>query len=844
MRKQHSNLFLMITAIIVAVLCTVLVMINTNRPEKHDFNGPYTGKYLDRIAFPIGGMGAGMFCLTGTGSISHLSVDNRPDIFNEPFAFAAISIKGLDNGAKILQRLEPNWKCFGRKRTGKGYAAGAYGLPHFTDGQFIARFPFATVDLQDSDIPMDVKITGWSPFIPGDVDNSSLPAGALEYKFTNTSSKVMEAVFSYSSRNIIKQKGKNAIVKAKNGYKMVQFQQEDETKPHSEFTISVNDDNAVVDYCWFRGGWFDPLTILWKNISECNIVSNEPVETGAPGATIYLPVKLQPGEEKTVTVNFCWYTPESGLRTGHTSKIGEEPCFEGNCFPYYRPWYGSKFKNVEEVTKYWKQHYDKNKEMSEKFRDAFYNSTLPPVVLEAVAANLTILKSPTVLRTYNGKMWAWEGCGDEKGSCAGSCTHVWNYAQAICHLFPSMERTLRETEFKISQNELGHQTFRDALPLAIPSHKFHAATDGQLGGIMKVYREWRISGDTEWMKELYPLVKKSMDYCIKTWDPRHSGVLEEPHHNTYDIEFWGPDGMCTSFYLGALTSIIELSKAAGEPYKEYASLLDKGKNYMEKELFNDEYYIQKIQIEGLNAKDPVKAIEGSIYGGYSPEAIELLKKEGPKYQYGTGCLSDGILGMWIAKVCGLDEVLDNDQVTSHLVSIHKYNLFDDLSDHSNPQRPTFALGTEGGLLLCTWPKGGTLSLPFVYSNEVWTGIEYQVASHLMFKGEVEKGLDIVRECRKRYDGTIRNPFNEIECGHWYARAMASYGLFEGLTGVRYDAVDKTLYINSQIGDDFTTFLSTATGFGNVSLKNGKPEVNVEYGEIDVKNIFVSGEKVK
>lgn len=223
-------------------------------------------------------------------------------------------------------------------------------------------------------------------------------------------------------------------------------------------------------------------------------------------------------------------------------------------------------------------------------------------------------------------------------------------------------------------------------------------------------------------------------------------------------------------------------------------------------------------------------------------ALSDLKEEGPKYQYGTGCLSDGILGMWMASVCGLDEVLDNEKVRSHLVAVHKYNLKHDLVDHFNPQRPVYACGKDGGLLLCTWPKGGMLSLPFVYSNEVWTGIEYQVASHLMMKGEVEKGLDIVRECRERYDGRVRNPFNEIECGHWYARAMASYGMLQGLTGVRYDAVDKTMYINSKIGD-FKSFISTDTGFGTIEWKAGKPVLNVVYGNIDVKRYNVSGKIV-
>jgi hypothetical protein len=102
----------------------------------------------------------------------------------------------------------------------------------------------------------------------------------------------------------------------------------------------------------------------------------------------------------------------------------------------------------------------------------------------------------------------------------------------------------------------------------------------------------------------------------------------------------------------------------------------------------------------------------------------------------------------------------------------------------------------------------------------------------------------VRVCRDRYDGTIRNPFNEYECGHWYARALASYGLLQGLTGVRYDAVDKTLYIDSQIGIDFRSFLSTATGFGTVGLKNGRPFVEIKRGDIDIDRVIVSGEEME
>ncbi|MCX7049499.1 MAG: GH116 family glycosyl hydrolase, partial [Candidatus Sumerlaeota bacterium] len=420
-----------------------------------------------------------------------------------------------------------------------------------------------------------------------------------------------------------------------------------------------------------------------------------------------------------------------------------------------------------------------------------------------------------------------------------SCTHVWNYAQALPHLFPDLERSLRDAEFGPGQDDRGHQTFRASLPIRPTDHAFHAASDGQLGGIMKAYREWRIGGDTQWLRGLWPKIKKSLDYCIETWDPKHKGWLEEPHHNTYDIEFWGPDGMCTSFYLGALKAAMLMGEALEDKQALYAELYESGVKRMEKELYNGEYFIQKIQWQGLRAQSPLEV--KSMVGGYTPEARELLNKEGPKYQYGNGCLADGILGAWIAGVCGVGQVMDAAKTASHLKAVHKYCLKRDLTAHPNPQRPSYACGAEGGLLLCTWPRGGALSLPFVYSNEVWTGIEYQVASHLMMMGLVEEGLEIVRVCRARYDGRTRNPFNEYECGHWYARAMSSYGLLQGLGGARYDAVEQVLYLEPRIKGDFRCFISTATGYGTVGVKNSKPFLEARKGEIPVKKIkFLKG----
>ena len=791
----------------------------------------FSGDFNDCVAFPLGGIGAGMFCIEGTGALSHFSLRNRPDVFNEPCMFAAVCIKGEKNTARVLEGPVPRRKAWGVGGAGGGLGNRAYGLPRFGSASFQSRFPFGTVKLTDRKLPIQVEITGWSPFAPGDADNSSLPVAALEYTIENTSRHTVSAVFSFNTRNFMVLGDEGAeVLETPHGF--ILNQKGTEGKPWHEgaCSITVDSSHAAANCHWFRGDWFDPLTMTWNDVEAGRVEAKPAVKEGkpSPGGSVAVPFSLGAGQKTTFSVRFAWYVPQSDMNFGPDVPEAEKT--------FYRPWYAGRFADVREVAEYWDRHYSALRAAAVQFADSFFNTTLPPEVVDAIEANLAIIKSPTVLRQADGRLWCWEGCGDGGGCCSGSCTHVWNYAQAIPHLFPNLERSLRDTEFTESQDDRGHQTFRSSLPIRSCEHDFHAAADGQLGGIIKVYRDWRICGDTEWLRGLWPRVKKSLDYCIVTWDPDGEGIVKEPHHNTYDIEFWGPDGMCTSFYLGALRAGILMGEAVGGDVQTYASLLKKGLQYMDEHLFNGEYYIQNLQWSNLRAGDPADFGSHTFAGQYSPEAVELMKKEGPKYQYGNGCLADGVLGYWLAEVAGIEEFANPVAVKSHLASLYEYNLKTDLSEHANPQRPTYAFGDEGGLLLCTWPHGDKLSLPFVYSDEVWTGIEHQVASHMMLSGLVKQGIEVVKTSRERYDGHKRNPYNEYECGHWYARAMSSYAYLFALSGARFDAVDKVLYLKPRIKGDFRSFFCTATGYGTVGVKDGAPFVEVAHGTIPYERI--------
>ena len=804
----------------------------------HDFNGSYQGECLNQIAFPLGGMGAGMVCLEGTGALSKISLRHRPELETEHRVFAAVSIQGQRTPARVLEGPIPAWKL--RPQFANLGATNTWGLPRFHEAAFTARFPFATVELKDDDVPVGVTLTAWSPFSPGDADNASLPVAGLEYTFTNAGATSVAAVFSFNAENFLAESGQDfmapnsrsldRIRPLPGGFMLYAAGAQDHPWDQGSCAVWVDEDAATVNHAWY----LDSLEVLWREISEGQHRAREPrVDAPAAGASIFVPFKLRVGAAKTITVRWAWYVPRSNLyepTNGYGRKIISYPRPPES----YQPWYAGRFSSIEEVVTYWDRNYPSLREAAQRFCRTFYDSTLSPEVVEAVAANLCTLKSPTVLRQPDGRLWGWEGTTmwAERTGVSGTTTHVWSYAQSIPHLFPALERGMRETEFELNQDTDGLQYCRTPLPIrpVEPGHTFPdgPAADGQLSGIIKTYRDWRISGDAAWLRRLWSRIRASLDYCIKTWDPGRRGWIEEPHVNTYDVEFWGPDSMCTSLYLGALKAATLMGSALKEPVDAYAQLLHRGVQRMEQQLFNGEYFQQRVQWTGLRTAFPPKDYfwipDTTDWSGFA-------SREGPPYQCGSACMSDGLLGVWLCFVSGIDSVIDPLTVESHLDSVHRHNLMADLTDHPNLMRAVFACGNEAGLVVGTWPRGGRPRLAMTYVDEVFTGIEYQTASHLIALGKVDAGLEIVRAARRRYDGRVRNPFAEVEAGFWYARAMSSYALLQALSGARYDAVDRTLHLKPAIKGDFRCFLSTATGYGTVGVENGKPFLEVVSGEI-------------
>lgn len=822
----------------------------------------FTGRSLLQISMPLGGIGTGCIGFNGHGGLQDFAIYNKPafSVSNpggswREAAFAVLKIKGSGK-TRLIEGALPPERIYNLGLNASGLLGGGHeGLPRFRHCVFQGEYPFGVVKLTDEAVPLAVRITGFNPFIPLDDKNSGIPCAILEYRLENNSAERVEYQFSYHLSHLAPgadpRKSQTSRNQAIPGAGVFFYNQEPaHSQSFGSAAVGIVGHTPAIQAMWFRGAWFDSLSVLWREISSGGFRPNDGERrgqaSGRNGGSLMLEGALEPGQAIVYPVVISWFFPNVyqsfGVLEAGASQNSCSCSTEGgqSAKPDWRPYYVSQWQDAKDVLLYVRDHYEMLRKRTQAFHDALFGSTLPSYVLDAVSANLAIIKSPTVLRQENGNLWGWEGCDVDRGCCYGTCTHVWNYAQSLPHLFPGLERTLREQELERSMDAKGHVTFRAALPDGPAKHDFHAAADGQLGGVMKVYREWQISGNRGWLSKMIPLAKKSLDYCIETWDPQHKGILEEPHHNTYDIEFWGPDALCSGIYLGALAGLAALLLDGGQPEESrfYRDLAAKGAAYIDRDLFNGEYYHQVVMTHGLRDTSFSNLIAG--FGENCEPEEKLLIDQGPKYQVGPGCLSDSVLGSWLAWMCMVESPQTRANVRRNLQAIFEYNFKDNLWEHANPQRAGYALGSEPGLLLCTWPKGEKPTLPFVYSDEVWTGVEYQVASHMIVEGLVEEGLTLVKATRSRYDGQTRNPWNEYECGSYYARAMASYGLLSALSGFQYSAAKKTLFFGPKLHlPKFKVFFSTASGFGTISLASNRLKISMLEGELQVDRLSIT-----
>jgi uncharacterized protein (DUF608 family) len=336
--------------------------------------------------------------------------------------------------------------------------------------------------------------------------------------------------------------------------------------------------------------------------------------------------------------------------------------------------------------------------------------------------------------------------------------------------------------------------------------------------VIKTYLDWRLSPDAGWLERMWPKVKRALEFCWVPggWDGNRDGVMEGVQHNTYDVEFYGPNPMCGVYYLGALRAGEEMARAMGDEdaAAEYRRLFERGSDWIDANLFNGEYYVQKVQ--GI----PVEKIAAVLRTKGGAE-----DSEHPDFQLGEGCLVDQLVGQYVAQYAGLGWLLGPGRIRKTLESIYRYNYKRTLYDHESVQR-IFALNDEAALVICDYGAGKRPKVPFPYYAEVMTGFEYSAAALMLYAGMLREGVECIENIRRRYDGERRNPWDEAECGHHYARAMAAWSGILALSGFRYHGGERRVTVRPRgYQASFFCFWSCGSGWGSFTQQARKGRIH-------------------
>ena len=794
----------------------------------------YKNKSLQEISFPLGGIGTGCIGLGGNGSLIDWEIFNRPNKGGDN-GFSHFAIKAVKNHKTLDSRVicSDITKDYAGT-TGHRYGAGMrstsmQGFPHFRDSVFHGEFPIAKIDFSDDSFPGKVSMTAWNPLIPLDEDNSSIPSAFIEFSVKNTTDFPLDYYICASLMNPYVS-SVNRFEKDENG-SFVNFYETEHPKDSTEYfemTLGTDSDDVSCQEYWYRGSWFDGLERYWRNFNECEKLPPRHYDEQGRKDYASLSVHAFAPPKETVKVRFVisWYMPNNyNYWKRYTEKDSDGNEKDVTWKNYYAVLFGSSSEACRYSLSNWDSFYKKTSE----YKNAVFSSSLPESVKEAAGSNVAVLKSPTVMRLEDGQFYGWEGVWENSGSCEGTCTHVWNYAYALCFLFPKLEQSIRETDFEYNQDDNGAMLFRMQLPLGRDKGSFRACVDGQMGGVIKTYREWKLSGDTDWLKKIWPKVKKSLEYAWSIgnpdcWDKNMDGVLEGRQHHTLDMELFGPSSWLEGFYLAALKcgEIMARHLGENESAELYSQLFSRGKKYCDEKLFNGKWYCQKID---LGDKSVLSTYEDAVNKYWNEESKEI------KYQIGEGCEIDQCLAQWHSNICGIGEIYDKKKLQTALKSICRNNYLPNMRNHYNTFR-LFAVNDEAGVIICSYPKGSRKpAIPIPYAQESMHGFEYALAGLLVSEGMTKEGIRIVESIRDRYRGHNRNPFNEIECGSNYARSMASFALLPIFSGFSFDMTKNRLGFDPVMNGDFKCPWFVSSAWGIYEKKTGCTSLAVKDGKI-------------
>ncbi len=748
---------------------------------------------LKYIGMPIGGLCSGHLYLGGDGRLWHWDIFNQYiyTADNEPQCHYAHPMH-VESPLSEKFTLTVGDKTVGLDSSG------------FQEVSFRGEYPIGIVDYADDSLPLAVKLEAFSPFIPLNTDDSSLPVTVLQFTVHNRSTAPVTATLCAELENAVCLYHRNVAgllrnrIKQSHGLTQLVFSAEPAggavAKASADWLQSLSDYGTM------------SLALLGEPPAETSGDATAPFGDKLCGK-LARKLELQADESKQVTFLLAWHFPNLSIHDSFAS-----------CGRYY----ATKYSSAAHVAEYVAGNFARLAGETRLWRDTWYDSTLPFWFLDRTFLNTSILATSTCYRFADGRFYGWEGVGN----CQGTCGHVYQYAHAIARLFPELEQDLHErVDFGLAQMADGAIHFRGEFN-DIP------AIDAQSGYVLRALREHLMSADDQFLRRNWPKIRLAMQWLINK-DENGDGLIESNQHNTLDTDWFGKVAWLSGLYLAALAAATQMAEEAGDgPFAvKCRTILDAGRKNIVEQLFDGEYFINRVD----------------------PEHLDAINS-------GTGCEIDQVMGQSWAFQVGLPRVFPAKETLYALRSLWLYNFTPDVGLYREANKPGrwYAMPGEAGLLMCTFPgndwdyeraKGKGPEWAAGYFNECMAGFEYQVAGHMIWEGLLTEGFSIMRAVHDRYHPSKRNPWNEIECGDHYARSMASYGVYLAACGFEYHGPKQHIGFAPRLRpEEFQCAFTCAEGWGTYSqLTAGQSlqvEIKIKWGKVALKTIALGMEQGK
>lgn len=826
---------------------------------------PREGAATRHVAMPLGGIGTGNVAICGDGSLRQWQLHNMGNHSGYiPSSFFAIRVTQSEPPASEIRLLQAaplpptaptplvtdDVVPADQRRLGELFGT-------MQSASFRSIYPFADIDFHDDGLPVSVHLEAFTPMVPLNIADSSRPVAMFTFTVTNTAAWPTHIWLAGTLQNAVGWDGITPIdgvhcplyggninrVERDAGWAYLVAENPSLSPDHpgaGQMVLSVDDENAAAFAQWTNAEQFlrflqgralretlDPAR--FPRTVQLDPQPSGPAQGCGPspaGRTwnggLCASLALAPGRTAKVRYVLAWHFPN---RYVNFDQYGPRPDYG-----FSRFWLGNAYTRAQrdavEAARVAQELWEDLSDKSRAWVDTLLDSNLDTEAVERLAGQAVVLRSPTCFQTANGEFFGFEGVlgasttmwsGDHGGSCPLNCTHVWNYEQTLSRLFPELERSMREIEFDVAQAPEGYLPHRVIAPTYLPQlwgvaigGPKEPALDGMLGAVLKTYREMRLGAGEAWLATYWPKVVALVDYICRTWDPGGTGVLRGIQPSTHDIDLRGVNSFMGTYWLAALRAAARLATLQGDVGRavEWNDMFEAGSRSYDEMLFNGEYYIQLLEPgdDGL-------------------------------YQWGEGCLSDQLIGQWWAHQLDLGYLLPVEHVRTALSSVVRHNFRATFEGFSHDQR-VYADQNDAGLLMCTWPRSGRPATAVRYADEVWSGVEYQVAAHCLMEGLNSSGEAILRGLWRRHDGRRRNPFNEIECGDHYARSMAGWSVLEARTGIRHDATTGRLTVVPPSGTKPGRYpFVVAGGWGTIDTgAPGRLAIDVRAGRVWVAEV--------